>query len=380
MSSLVVLGALSAGISATAATRPGELAVRHETPGRTLTVSSTRTDSTQTVRITGPGAAAYDLAVDSATQLRIVFPGAMLVGVAGLDAAGGTIDAAEPGTLRLTLDGRRLARVATLPESVEISFILLSTGEAAEYVIGVGDKLRITIHGDEDVAEQDVRVVGDGVIAVPYIGDVPVAGMTQAEAAAELTRRLAAGYLRDPKLSLEVTEYHSQWVQISGQVVKPGRYYLEGRTTLSGILAQAGGLTDDAGTRVTVIRPARDGRSEESFVVRRDSLFGSTETATPVVVLAGDIITVADEEYFFIKGEVKNPGRYRVDPGTTILRALSLAGGLGEFANRKKVELLRQAESETVRLVINIDKIQNRRAEDVPIEPGDIINVRTRFL
>ena len=115
-------------------------------------------------------------------------------------------------------------------------------------------------------------------------------------------------------------------------------------------------------------------------MVRTDSLYLTDDPAANPPLRSGDTITVSEEEYFFIKGEVRNPGRYPVNDGTTILKAISLAGGFDEFANQKKVELLRAENSETVRLVINIERIENRKADDIRILPGDIINVKARFL
>ena len=95
---------------------------------------------------------------------------------------------------------------------------------------------------------------------------------------------------------------------------------------------------------------------------------------------SGDKIAVLSERYFFIKGEVKSPGRYALDDNTTILKAISLAGGFEQYANHKKVELLRKQGDETIRMVINVERVENRKEEDVQNLPGDMINVRARFL
>ncbi len=167
---------------------------------------------------------------------------------------------------------------------------------------------------------------------------------------------------------------------MSGQVEKPGRYYLEGPTRLVDIIAQAGGLKRDAGTRVRLARPGAAGQGDQVFTFTRESLYLSDDPATNPLLRSGDTVTVSSEEFFFIKGEVKSPGRYALDQNTTILKAISLAGGFEQYANQKKIELLRKEGEETIRMVINIERIENRKAEDVPLRPGDIINVRARFL
>jgi polysaccharide export outer membrane protein len=247
-------------------------------------------------------------------------------------------------------------------------------------MIGAGDKLRLNIYGEESFRDKEMRVVGDGNIAVPYVGDMRVAGMTVTEAADDLTRRLSAGFLVDPKVSVEIIEYRSQWVNVSGQVEKPGRYYLEGPTRLVDLIARAGGLKKEAGTTIRLTRSGSAPGGDEVFTFSRQSLYLTDDPDSNPLLRTGDTIAISSETYFFIKGEVKSPGRYALDHNTTILKAISLAGGFEQYANQKKIELLRQEGEETIRLVINVDRIEHRKAEDVPLLPGDIINVRARFL
>ena len=380
ISLLVALGAMVPGRTVLAV-RDGELLEgRTGEAGRLLTVGLLVLEGGQSFQVTGPGVSEYELYLDQEGTLRLRFPGASLVSEDDLTQAQADLPADQPGTLVVSLDGRRVTSVVASDEAVRVTLSDVVAPVRAEYTIGIGDKLRVTIHGDADLKEQEVRVVGEGTVTVPYLGVVQVAGLTEAEAAAEITRRLAAGYLREPKLSLEVIEYQSQWVNVSGQVAKPGRYYLRGPTTLVDILAEAGGLKKEAGSEVRIVRSLSRGRSDHALAVRTDSLYLTDDPAANPLLRSGDTITVSEEEYFFIKGEVRNPGRYPVNDGTTILKAISLAGGFDEFANQKKVELLRAENSETVRLVINIERIENRKADDIRILPGDIINVKARFL
>ncbi|MFQ5768557.1 MAG: polysaccharide biosynthesis/export family protein, partial [Acidobacteriota bacterium] len=136
----------------------------------------------------------------------------------------------------------------------------------------------------------------------------------------------------------------------------------------------------EAGTDVRVTRPDAGGHANELLTVTRDELYLSDNEETNPLLRSGDTVTVSAQEHFFIKGQVKSPGRYPVDRGTTILRAISLAGGFGEYANQKKIELLRAKDGEMVRLVINVEKIEKRKAEDILVLPGDIINVKAKFL
>jgi polysaccharide export outer membrane protein len=169
-------------------------------------------------------------------------------------------------------------------------------------------------------------------------------------------------------------------VNVSGQINDPGRYYLEGPTRLVQVIAQAGGLGSEAGTSIRITRPGRGGASDENFIVSREDLYRSDDPAANPQIFSGDSVVASSEEYFYIKGEVRARGRYALVEDTTILQAISIAGGFEQYAHHKKVELLRKEGDETIRLVLNIERIENRKAEDIRLLPGDIINVQARFL
>lgn len=74
---------------------------------------------------------------------------------------------------------------------------------------------------------------------------------------------------------------------------------------------------------------------------------------------------------YFVRGEVRGPGRFQLMGGTTILQALAAAGGYTEFANPRRVELLRGEQ----RFVINMREIEKYPARDKELESGDVIIV-----
>jgi polysaccharide export outer membrane protein len=91
-------------------------------------------------------------------------------------------------------------------------------------------------------------------------------------------------------------------------------------------------------------------------------------------------VTLAQREAFYIRGEVARPGPYYIEKGTTILRAISVAGGLTQFANRKEVQLLRSgAGGIQEKTVINLKSIEDGHKEDVPVLPNDVIIVPRRI-
>ena len=87
------------------------------------------------------------------------------------------------------------------------------------------------------------------------------------------------------------------------------------------------------------------------------------------------VIVLADDEEYFVQGEVNRPGRYPLGRGRTLLQAIADAGGYTDYANRKNVEIIRADEVQ----VYNCVKIEQRAADDPLIKPGDIVRVRRRI-
>ncbi|WP_347302205.1 polysaccharide biosynthesis/export family protein [Croceibacterium sp. TMG7-5b_MA50] len=121
------------------------------------------------------------------------------------------------------------------------------------YPLGVGDKVRLTVYREENLSGE-FPVGPAGTISVPLIGTVPVTGES-ADAVAEAIRmRLADGYLKDPRVNVELVQLRPYF--ILGEVSDPGRYeYASGLTALNAI-ATAGGFTPRSEKRVLYIRAA----------------------------------------------------------------------------------------------------------------------------
>ncbi len=85
------------------------------------------------------------------------------------------------------------------------------------------------------------------------------------------------------------------------------------------------------------------------------------------------------QDNFYVYGEVRNPGVYRLDDGITVLKAISMAGGLGLWADKKKVKVRRATldRKQVKDIIVNLNKVvdQSGAAFDVEIKPNDIIIV-----
>src|SRR5271170_5453702 len=117
------------------------------------------------------------------------------------------------------------------------------------YQLGPEDLLSIHVENVDDLGptSDPFRVDLDGTINVPRIGRVPVAGLTVYELQAVLTDRFKK-YLKNPVVTVKVTEFHSKPVSVLGWVGTPGVKDLQGDKTLLQVISESGGLSKDAGS------------------------------------------------------------------------------------------------------------------------------------
>jgi polysaccharide export outer membrane protein len=253
-----------------------------------------------------------------------------------------------------------------------------AAGGDGDYRVGPGDKLDITVFGHDDLTKV-AEVRGDGTIKLPLIGDIKVAGKSAGEIDDELTRALGKDYLVDPQVTVDVHEYQSQSVTLLGEVRTPGRYVLKRNMRLVDLLAEAGGPSKEAGSEILVHRAAADGPGEQ-FAVPLEALFQRDNDEANMVLHGGDVITIAERQFFYVKGEVMRPNGYYLEGGMTLLKAISLAGGLSQFANRREVEILHaDPTGKQERIVISLKEIESGKRPDPVLKANDIINVPRRI-
>jgi polysaccharide export outer membrane protein len=244
-----------------------------------------------------------------------------------------------------------------------------------EYRLGPGDKLLLTVHNQPELTSH-LTLTDEGLITAPLVGDVNAGGLTVRELATRLAGLLDRTYLVSPKVDVQVEVYRSQWAMVSGEVRTPGRVPLRGRTQLKEVLSEAGGFGEHAGEEILISR--RVNGAPEPLTIRLDRQSFESGLENPVL-RHGDIVTVKRAEFCYVHGEVKSAGRVAIEPGMTLLRAITIVGGLTEWANKKAVQVLRQGEQGPGR-VYNLKAIQDGRAPDPPLSGGDIVVVRRRAL
>lgn len=129
----------------------------------------------------------------------------------------------------------------------------------SDYRLGTGDKVRVTVYGEEDLSGE-FQVDATGMVRLPLVGQIKAGGLTAHDLEGGITTALANGYLKEPRVSIEVTTYRPFYVV--GEVLKPGQYpYSNGMTAVSAI-ALAGGYTGKAVESVVYIRHQGDNTEE----------------------------------------------------------------------------------------------------------------------
>lgn len=247
----------------------------------------------------------------------------------------------------------------------------------AEYQVGISDVLEIHIFGQSQADQPTLYTISpSGTIRFPYVGDVLVVGKTVAQIHDQLTKRLSDGYIMDPQLSVGVKEYNSLSVTVLGEIQKPGRYPLRGPTTLLEILSEAG-LTKTSGGQATIARMEEG--NNKIYTVKLDDMFSNNFEKVNIPIRNGDVINVTRSEgsRFYVQGEVAKPGPYDLERGMTVLKAISVAGGFGKFAN-KKVLIKSMKEGKEFNREVDVGKIERGKSPDVSISGGDIIVVPKR--
>lgn len=254
-----------------------------------------------------------------------------------------------------------------------LALVLLVSGLAhaapvADYVLGAGDTIRISVYQNPDLT-LETRVNDNGSISYPLLGDIKLGGLSVSAAEKKLAGGLRDGnFLKQPQVSILVMQVRANQVSVLGQVNRPGRYPLEaGTTRLSEVLAQAGGIIAIAGSDMVVVSGKRDGkafRKEIDF----PQVFAASGTVDDFPLENGDAIWVDRAPMVYIYGEVQRPGPMRLERDMSILQALASAGGLTLRGTERGVRVNRRDAAGQVQVLqpgLN-DKLQ----------PNDIVYIK----
>ena len=245
------------------------------------------------------------------------------------------------------------------------------------YKLGPGDVIEISVFMVEEL-NKTARVTGDGFILLPLVGALPIEGKDVQEVQAMLTRLLGEKYLQDPQVTVFITEYRSHQVAVLGAVKNPDIYNIQRPRSVLEMVSMAGGLTDEAGNRIRIQRGVIDQESgelaEESMIIDLRPLIEGLNSEAEMMLSGGDSIMVPKAGTVFLEGAVVNPGAYSLRGGTTVLKALSMAGGTKFEANEGSINVFRRrSDGEMDTYGVNLDEIRANPQMDIELKDSDII-------
>lgn len=158
-----------------------------------------------------------------------------------------------------------------------------------DYVIGEEDVLNITVWKERDLSNA-VVVRPDGIITVPLVGEMKVAGMTPIQLQAALTERLKP-FVTVPQVSVAVNQITSRKVYLIGQAAKEGTFSLNSSTTVLQLIAQAGGLRDYAKRKKIYILRKRGGE-QVRYSFNYDDVIRGRKMEQNILLAPGDTVVV----------------------------------------------------------------------------------------
>ena len=318
-----------------------------------------------------------------------------------------------------------------------------------DYVIGPGDLLGIYVFDVEELS-RDVRVSQTGTIGIPLVPvRIHVAGLTEIQAEQKIAELLEAnGLVTHADVSVSVKEHKSKPITVVGAVPHPMVYEADRPVTLLEVLAEAGGISSDAGDTIIVSRPsqdavpdsgeppeigpeqpspakppatsAADASAARPSIASQDSSKDSKHAVSPsasgpasaspsssansepppltntitinlsdametgdlknnIALQAGDVVTVPHAGVVYVLGAVGRAGGYVLSNDRTqltTLKILSLAGGLTRTAKSDKAVIVRKDNlGQQHEMAIDLKKVLSRKAEDLQLQPSDILYV-----
>jgi polysaccharide export outer membrane protein len=303
-----------------------------------------------------------------------------------------------------------------------------------DYVIGNGDLLALEVFDVKELS-RDVRVSQTGSIGIPLVPvRLHVAGLTEVQAEQKISEVLESnGLVSHAEVSLSVKERKSKPITVVGAVARTMVYQADRPVSLLEVLAEAGGVANDAGDTVIVNRPAQDLTSDPSeppaigpedpaapmaskgsthegstqqaasspaalhnapanspasadpppshntITINLNDLMESGDATNNIILQAGDIVTVPHSGIVYLLGAVSKPGGFVLanDRGQmTTLKILALAGGLSPTAKGDHAVIIRKdAQGQQHEVAVDLKKVMQRRAEDLQLQPSDILYV-----
>jgi polysaccharide biosynthesis/export protein len=280
-------------------------------------------------------------------------------------------------------------RIKAMNERILMGGFSLGRDLYRDYKIGPEDLIEISVF-EEEKLNKTVRVSSQGNISLPLLGVLRVKGLTANELEKEIRDLLAEKYLQNPNVSVFIKEYRNQRISVIGAVDKPGTYDVTGQKTILEVLGIAGGLKEDAGQLLFLIRVPRpedemskgekdsEAMRPNTFVIDLEELLVKGDLTLNLPLIHGDVINIPVSGKIFVGGDVNKPGGFPLKgKKVTVSQAIAMAEGLKPEAKSGETKILRYTGKGNEREILSVDvyAIQKGRSEDPYLKENDIVIV-----
>jgi len=248
---------------------------------------------------------------------------------------------------------------------------------AEDFVLGPEDVIQISVWGNPDLGVT-VPIRPDGKISIPLGGDMQAAGRTASDLRNVLTQELRK-YIKDPWVSVVVTAINSTKVYLVGNHPSAGAIPLRSNMTALQFLAQLGSFDKMDLENAYIIR------NHVKLEVNLKSIVEGLLLNDDFALVPGDIIRInmlePTKTKITVIGEVARPANIVFRSGMTILDALLDAGWITEYANLKRVLVVRKGENDARQTIeVNVSEVtkgENLKS-NILLAPGDLVIVKER--
>ncbi len=263
--------------------------------------------------------------------------------------------------------------------SILLTVIVFNFGSngvfSATSLLAPGDVVKISVYGHSDLTT-DARIAANGAITFPLLGEVFIGELTTIQAEEKIASSLGkGGFVRNALVNIFIERSDSlgSSVTVLGQVVRSGQYALQensggGVRSLIDLLAIAGGISKDSADHLFLIR--LQGNQQEKIRVDLVQLLRNGDIQANLLLTDGDIILVPEMDVFYIYGEVKRPGRYKLERNMTVMQALSVASGVTDKGSEKNIYLHRRG-------LNGLESLDSKLSDE--LQPNDVIYIKGSF-
>jgi len=254
---------------------------------------------------------------------------------------------------------------------------------SSTYQLKPYDLIDVDVYSEADL-HKPARLGADGTVLLPLIGSVKIGGLSVAEATDLITKKYAAGFVKNPSVLITVLQYRKSTFSMLGQIGHPGIFEIPEGASVSIVeaISMAGGFGANAAQNAVIVKRTVNGKPT-TLRIRAADMAGDPNVE-PFEVEPGDSILVTAEfqkSSFTILGQVAHPGLFQIPPGAnlTIIDAISLAGGFTTTAGQNNIAVKRMGKSGLDILTVKAkDMAENPSLAPFQIQAGDSITVPFR--